>query len=272
MAAIITLQQGDARGLRLLNAAYITLIPKKKDALAVNDFCPISLVHSFGKLITKILANRLAPYLDSLISTNQSAFVRGRCIHDNFILVQQTAKVLHRQKVPSLFLKLDISKAFDSVSWSFLLEVLQHLGFGCSWRNLVANLLSSSSTRILLNGEPSELIQHQRGLRQGDPLSPMLFILVMDVLNSLFVKAGNEGLLQPLSSCVAGQRLSLYADDVALFIKPLEEELQITKDILKVFGDASGLQTNIQKSNIIPISCADGSLAAIQDTLLGTIS
>jgi hypothetical protein len=272
MAAIITLQQGDARGLGLLNAAYLTLIPKKKDALAANDFRPISLVHSFGKLITKILANRLAPYLDSLISTNQSAFVRGRCIHDNFILVQQTAKVLHRQKVPSLFLKLDISKAFDSVSWSFLLEVLQHLGFGCSWRNLVANLLSSSSTRILLNGEPGELIQHQRGLRQGDPLSPMLFILVMDVLNSLFVKAGFEGLLQPLSSRVAGQRLSLYADDVALFIKPLEEELQITKDILKVFGDASGLQTNIQKSNIIPISCADGSLAAIQDTLLGTIS
>jgi hypothetical protein len=272
MAAIITLQQGDARGLGLLNAAYITLIPKKKDALAAKDFCPISLVHSFGKLITKILANRLAPYLDSLISTNQSAFVRGRCIHDNFILVQQTAKVLHRQKVPSLFLKLDISKAFDSVSWSFLLEVLQHLGFGCSWRNLVANLLSSSSTRILLNGEPGELIQHQRGLRQGYPLSPMLFILVMDVLNSLFVKAGFEGLLQPLSSRVAGQRLSLYADDVALFIKPLEEELQITKDILKVFGDASGLQTNIQKSNIIPISCADGSLAAIQDTLPGTIS
>jgi len=81
--------------------------------------------------LTKILANRLAPFLDSLISTDQSAFIRGRCIHDNFILVQQTVKVLHRHKVPSLFLKLDISKAFDSVSWPFLLEVLQHLGFGC---------------------------------------------------------------------------------------------------------------------------------------------
>jgi len=69
----------------------------------------------------------------------------------------------------------------------------------------------------------------------------MPFFLVMDVLNSLFVKAGNEGLLQPLSPRVSGQRLSLYADDVALFIKPLEEELQITRDILKVFGDASGL-------------------------------
>jgi len=115
MAAIITVQQGQARRLGLLNAAYITQIPKKNDAVAAKDFCPISLVHSFGKLLTKILANRLAPLLDSLVSSNQSAFVRGRCIHDNFILVQQTVKVLHRQKVPSLFLKLDISKAFDSV-------------------------------------------------------------------------------------------------------------------------------------------------------------
>jgi hypothetical protein len=77
----------------------------------------------------------------------------------------------------------------------------------------------------------------------------MLFILVMDVLNTLFAKAGNEGLLQPLSRCMAGQRVSLYADDVALFIKLIEEELQITRNILKVFGEASGLQTNIHKSN-----------------------
>jgi hypothetical protein len=272
MAAIISLQQGDARGLGLLNAAYITLIPKKVDAMTAKDFRPISLVHSFAKLITKILANRLAPFLDSLVSTNQSAFIRGRCIHDNFILVQQTVKVLHRQKVPSLFLKLDISRAFDSVSWSFLLEVLQHLGFGLPWCNLVSNLLSTSSTRILVNGEPGEILQNQRGLRQGDPLSPMLFILVMDVLNSLFAKAGNEGLLQPLSRRMAGQRVSLYADDVALFIKPIEEELQITRDILRVFGEASGLQTNIQKSNIIPISCAEDSLTTIQDILPCTIS
>jgi hypothetical protein len=267
MAAIITLQQGNARGLGLLNAAYITIIPKKIDALLAKDFRPISLIHSFAKLITKILANRLAPLLNSLVSSNQSAFVRGRSIHDNFILVQQTVKALQRQKISSLFLKLDISKAFDSVSWSFLLEVLSHLGFGVSWCNLVSNLLSTSSSRILLNGEPGEIIQHRRGLRQGDPLSPMLFILTMDVLNSLFVKASEEGLLQPLSPRVAGQRLSLYADDVALFIRPDETELQVTKEILNVFGRASGLQTNFQKSSIIPIHCDEDCLQPVRDTL-----
>jgi hypothetical protein len=217
MAAIISLQQGNARGLELLNAAFITLIPKKVDAAMAKDFRPISLVHSFAKLVTKMLANRLAPLLNSMVATNQSAFIKGRSIHDNFILVQQTVKTLHRQKVPSLFLKLDISKAFDSVSWSFLLEVLSHLGFGIPWCNLISSLLATSSTRIMLNGEPGQLIQHQRGLRQGDPLSPMLFILVMDVLNSLFVKAGEEGLLQPLSSRISEQRLSLYRFPLYLF-------------------------------------------------------
>ena len=90
--------------------SYLTLlIPKKLEALEAKDYRPISLVHSFAKLVTKMMANRLAPYLDKLVATNQSAFTRGRCIHDNFMLVQQTIKVLHRRKISSLFLKLDIS-------------------------------------------------------------------------------------------------------------------------------------------------------------------
>ena len=93
----------------------------------------------------------------------------------------------------------------------------------------------------------------------------MLFILVMDVLNSLFIKADAEGLLSPLH--YTGQRLSLYAGDVALFISSNGEDLQLTKDILQIFGEASGLQTNLQKSCVIPIQCGEGIVEEVNNTL-----
>jgi hypothetical protein len=92
-------------------------------------------MHSFAKLVTKLLANRLAARLQEMISPNQSAFAKGRFIEDNFMLVQQTARFLHQQRQPRILLKLDISKAFDSIACPFLMEVLQHLGFGQVWRD-----------------------------------------------------------------------------------------------------------------------------------------
>jgi hypothetical protein len=172
---------------------------KKEGAEQIKDFRPISLVYSFAKLITKILANRLAPRLNELVSPNQSAFIKGRFIQDNFMLVQQTSRLFHQQRMSRLLLKLDITKAFDSVSWPFLIEVMQQLGFGQIWRDMVCGLLASSTTQGMLNGFPGEQIQHRRGLRHGDPLSPMLFILVMDVLGYLFSKAEEAGLLQQLA-------------------------------------------------------------------------
>jgi mannosylglycoprotein endo-beta-mannosidase len=188
------------------------------------DFRPISLVHSFAKLVTKLLANRLAPKLQQMVSPVQSAFIKGRFIQDNFMLVQQTARFLHQQKEPRILLKLDISKAFDSVSWSFLLELMQQLGFGQIWRDIISGLLCSSSTQVLMNGSPGDRIFHRRGLRQGDPLSPMLFILVMDVLGHMISKAASEGLLLPLSRRPLQHRISIYADDVVLFLRPAVEE------------------------------------------------
>lgn len=165
MAAVSRLMQGDIARLHLLNSAYITLIPKDPNAVEIKDFRPISLIHNFAKIVTKVMANRLAKFLPQLVSPSQSAFVKGRCIRENFILVQQTAKAMHRQKAPGVLLKLDISKAFDSVSRSFLSEVLRHLGFGQFWCNTLSKLLWSSSTRVLVNGEPGGIIYHQRGLR-----------------------------------------------------------------------------------------------------------
>jgi mannosylglycoprotein endo-beta-mannosidase len=183
------------------------------------------------------------------------------------MMVQQTARLLHQQKQPRILLKLDISKAFDSVSWPFLLEVLQQLGFGQLWRDIISGLLSSSSTQVLLNGVPGDHIHHQRGLRQGDPLSPMLFILVMDVLGHMIAKATSEGLLLPLSARGIQHRISIYADDVALFLRPEAGDISTTMDILNLFGEASGLKTNLQKSNVLPIRCGEFETATIQHLL-----
>jgi hypothetical protein len=124
----------------------------------VKDFRPISLIHSFAKLVSKLMTNRLAGQLQHLVSPNQSAFIKKRFIQDNFMLVQQTARFLQQQKQPQIMLKLDISKAFDSVSWAFPIEVLQRLGLGQIWYNIICGLLSTSSTQILLNGSPGEVI------------------------------------------------------------------------------------------------------------------
>lgn len=129
-----------------LDTAYITLLSKKDGAGHVKDFRPISLVHSFAKVVTKVLANRLATWLDLMVSKNQSAFIKKGFLQDNFILVQQMAKFLHQQKQPHLLLKLDITKAFDSVSWPFLLEVLRKLSLGVIWCDIISGLLASSST------------------------------------------------------------------------------------------------------------------------------
>jgi hypothetical protein len=107
--------------------SYITLIPNKEGADHVKDFRTISLVHSFAKLITKLMTIRLALRLNDLVWSNQNGFIKGRFIQDNFMLVQQTTKFLHQQRQPRLMLKLDITKAFNSVSWPFLLEVMQKL-------------------------------------------------------------------------------------------------------------------------------------------------
>ena len=100
-----------------LNRAQVVLIPKKEIATEPKDFRPISLIHSFAKLLTKVMANRLAMYIDKLTSASQSAFIKRRCIQENFLYVRGLARHYHRTRTPACLIKLDITKAFDSVSW-----------------------------------------------------------------------------------------------------------------------------------------------------------
>jgi hypothetical protein len=128
--AVCQLSQLRGSTFNLLNTTNIVLLPKKDKAEKVGDFRPITLVHSVAKIFSKIPANRLVPCLPEMVSSNQSAFVKKRCIHDNFVLVQSIIKELHRKKTLTQFIKLYIAKAFDSISWAYLLEVLGRLGFG----------------------------------------------------------------------------------------------------------------------------------------------
>ena len=125
-----------------------------------------------------------------------------------------------------MLIKVDIAKAFDSVAWPFLIEVLQHIGFSRRWTNWISILLSTASTRVLVNRRPRRRIVHARGLRQGDPISSMLFVLVMEVLNSLIKEADRLAALSPLLGQVVVHRASLYADDLVVLLSPRTDDLQ----------------------------------------------
>jgi hypothetical protein len=153
-------QRSSSQHLQHLNIAHIVLFPKKEDAIEISDFGPISLIHSAAKLFSKLLANRLSFVLNEMVSQAQSAFIKRQSIQDNFLYTQNLVKALYRTKQPALFLKLDIEKAFDSVLWDFLMEVLQQFGFGARWRGWVSFLLSTSSSTIMLNGSRGEWCKH----------------------------------------------------------------------------------------------------------------
>jgi hypothetical protein len=138
------------RGFSKLNQALLTLLPKKAKAGTVSDYWPISLIHIVAKIFAKVLSLRLTPKLSDLVSPIQNAFIFSLTLHDNFILVRQSARLLHQLGVPRVLLKLDLSCAFDSLSWLFLFEALR--GFGSRFLDWLAILLSSASTKVLLNG------------------------------------------------------------------------------------------------------------------------
>ncbi|GJV80216.1 putative RNA-directed DNA polymerase, eukaryota, reverse transcriptase zinc-binding domain protein [Tanacetum coccineum] len=236
------------------NSSFIALIPKVVDAKFVKDFRPISLIGCVYKVVTKILANRLALVISDLVSDTQSAFVSGRQILDGPFILDEILNWCKRKKSKALLFKVDFAKAYDSVRWDYLIDVLEAFGFGTTWCNWIRGTLCNAKASILVNGSPSKEFSFHCGLKQGDPLAPYLFILVMESLHLSFLRVVDEGLFKgvQLSESVSISHL-FYADD-AMFIGDWSEgNLATILKTLKCFHLASGLQINILKSQILGV-------------------
>lgn len=210
------------------------------------------MIHSFAKLITKILARWLAARIQTLVSHAQSVFIKQRCIQDNFLYVRNLARAYHRTKTHALLFKLDISEAFDTVSWEYMLVLLEHRGISNRWREWLTMLFRTSHSTVLSNGAVGRRINHARGLRQGDLLSPYLLSLAIDTLPRVLETATEEGALSLMLGRQARLRLSLYADDAVIFINPVQSEATALFSILDDFGQAKGLWLNLEKCMVAP--------------------
>ncbi|GJY62634.1 RNA-directed DNA polymerase, eukaryota [Tanacetum coccineum] len=236
------------------NSSFIALIPKIIDAKFVNDFRPISLIGCVYKVITKILAIRMTSVMEYLISDTQSAFLAGRHILDGPFILDEVLQWCKRKKKHAMFFKVDFAKAYDSVRWDYLLDILVAFGFGPTWCKWIRGTFIYANTSILVNGSPTKEFSIHRGLKQGDPLAPYLFILVMESLHLSFNRAIEEGVFKGIL-LPGSLHLShlFYADDAMFLGEWSHANLHGIVNILKSFYFASGLQINFNKSQLLGV-------------------
>ncbi|KAL0404192.1 UNVERIFIED_CONTAM: putative mitochondrial protein [Sesamum radiatum] len=236
------------------NATQIVLIPKCKQPQSLSQYRPISLCNVVYKIASKSIANRLKPWLDNIISPSQSAFVPGLLITDNVLLVFETNHFLNTHasgKKHFMSLKLDIRKAYDRVEWSFLRQVLGKLGFPYFFINLIMLCVTSVSYSFVLSGSRFGCVSPERGLRQGDPLSPYLFLLCIEALSALFRIEAERGTVPGIAVCRGAPPIShlLFADDTMVFCPANPSTVQYVRHILDVYKLASGQEINLHKSS-----------------------
>ena len=175
---------------------------------------------------------------------------------DAVLITNEIVDEKRRSGEEGVVFKIDFEKAYDHVSWDFLDHVLERKGFNPSWRKWMSGCLSSVSYAVLVNGNAKGWVKASRGLRQGDPLSPFLFTLVADVLSRILLRAEERNLLEGFKVGRNRTRVShlQFADDTIFFSNTREKELQTLKSLLLVFGHISGLNVNLDKSNIYDIN------------------
>jgi hypothetical protein len=248
----------------------VSLVPKKAEAVEIKDFRPISLVGGVYKIISKVLANRMKTILGKIISNSQNAFIGGRQILDSVLIANECLDGRMRSGAPGVICKLDLEKAYDHVNWELLLYLLKRCGFGERWRVWIEWCISTVRFSILINGTPEGFFHSSRGIRQGDPLSPLLFVLVMEALSRMVNATIEQGLLLGFS---VGERVpsnlvvshSLFADDTLIFCEAFLEQIKYVRLILLCFEAVSGLRVNLGKSELVAIGEVDniGELANI---------
>ncbi|GJW71742.1 RNA-directed DNA polymerase, eukaryota [Tanacetum coccineum] len=236
------------------NSSFIALIPKIPGANLVKDFRPISLIGSLYKIIAKILANRLVGVLGDIVNEVQSAFIADRQILDGPFILNEVLQWCKVKKKQSLIFKVDFEKAYDSVRWDFLDDVLSKFGFGEKWRKWIQCCLRSSRGSIIINGSPTEEFQFCKGLKQGDPLSPFLFILIMESLHLSFQRVVDAGMFKGIK-LGASVNIShmFYADDAVFVGQWCESNISTLVHVLECFYRASGLRINMSKSKIMGV-------------------
>eukprot|EP00253_Pinus_taeda_P034106 PITA_34106 len=232
------------------NSTFLALIPKENRPSSFSRFRPISLCNSSYKIFTKIIATRLKSLLPSLISENQGGFLSNRQIHDSIILVQEAIHSSISRQEKGFVLKLDLANAFDRVRHSYLFAVLKKMGFDSLFINTIAACISGPWISPLINGRPCEAFQSSRGLRQGCPLSPYLFILMAESFNRALDHNRRVGLITGIKygNGVKNINHSQFADDTLLIGGASNTIARCFKSLLDQYMDYSGGAVNFLKS------------------------
>jgi len=245
----------DGKLLKQINHTFIALVPKVDNPSSTAHFRPISLCNSFYKIISKILVNRMRPLLAKIIDPVQSAFVPKRSIHDNILLTHEIMNKFKHMKGKKAWvaLKLDMEKAYDRVEWPFLFAALRQLGFHQKWINWIKECVTTVSYSVIVNDEVCGFFHPTRGLRQGDPLSPYLFLICMEVLTRVLRKA------QQKKKASIGFKINpsaekipclLFADDSLVFCRTNLESCRDLNNLLSKFCRSLGQLINFQKSSL----------------------
>ncbi|KAJ3701003.1 hypothetical protein LUZ61_004708 [Rhynchospora tenuis] len=247
----------------------VTLIPKSEEPLTPAEFRPISVGNILYRLVMKIIAIRLQPCLKTVIAQEQNAFVRGRCIADNIILVKE---ILHsfsltKFKQKAFMLKADVNKAFDKLNWQFLTMAMAYLNIPQKIINIVVSSYSRAQVTININGRGDGFLTPTQGLRQGCPMSPYVFIISMEILSRMLKGASQRGLVKGVKVAATGPVIThaIYADDLVIMGATDDTEVQTITSIMQIFGSISGLHINPMKSRLwFSRSCNEQTIQMVQ--------